>query len=129
MQLDIKKMKPIRIVGDSVTARPSSDIKESCCVRRPKPSPASKLNEGPAKQAAILGRFQEKEKGISILSEIMKRIGKKKRRCLFSLLPHISKTPLSKRTVRCPIANRVPPSKNCGAHNRGGYPHYHANEF
>ena len=77
MQLEIKKMKPIRIVGDSVTARPSSDIKESCCVRRPKPSPASKLNEGPAKQAAILGRFQEKEKGISILSEIVKRIGKK----------------------------------------------------
>lgn len=76
MQLDIKKMKPIRIVGDSVTVRPSSDIKESCCVRRPKPSPTSKLNEGPAKQAAILRRFQEKEKGMSI-SEIYKRIGEK----------------------------------------------------
>ena len=34
MQLDIKKKKPTRIVGDKVTARPSSDIKESCCVSK-----------------------------------------------------------------------------------------------
>ena len=54
MQLVRRKMKPVLTVGSNVTFKPSADIKDSFCVSSPKLKPTSKLNEGPAKQAAIL---------------------------------------------------------------------------
>jgi hypothetical protein len=54
MQFVIKKMKPVLTVGIIVTFKPSADINDSFCVSSPKPKPTSKLNDGPAKHAAIL---------------------------------------------------------------------------
>jgi len=54
MQFVIKKMKPVLTVGIIVTFKPSAVINDSFCVSSPKPKPTSKLNDGPAKQAAIL---------------------------------------------------------------------------
>lgn len=60
MQLISRKMKPVLTVGINVTSKPSADIKDSFCVRSPKPNPTSKLNDGPAKQAAILAMSTKK---------------------------------------------------------------------
>lgn len=106
MQFVIKKMKPVLTVGIIVTFKPSADINDSFCVSNPKPKPTSKLNDGPAKHAAILVNPQENMRRQTFEKQNNERVVIWL--CAVSS-PHVCKSPLSKRSIGCPIADGISP--------------------